>query len=869
MVVKESVERQVSSRSRPIRIAYLIDLGEKSHAILDAIFDASKRFWGGRFSLIVPCKRGIIRDGYREWLRVYDPDIIYSYVDLTAASQAEIHEQFYPAYLVRHRMWHDEDKVDRHSFRPSLPVAPLSTSTVIPILARRSDYSGERTIKVVSGSGSFAKSPFFCDNFGIELGGIENDLNGRLSEFGGLWMVDDREPDPRIITGRSERVFSTIGELLRTLGRDRRSTTAMRLAAALAPRLECRDRRWSHSFNLIVGDTITDRIVYWNSRFAYPTWRDGDQVDLRVPKADAEDSAFLESLSEFLRELPPVAGDNAGGSPIVTVRSSSIKRKKLEEIRDALTQLKSWVRYEIDTFATVEDCIPTPSRLAEKGGGLRISRGISTGSWHSSVVSGDSAPVEAEPPDHLRHCPPTLQTIHEGLWAVDLSVQRKINYSPHSNTSDTWRLPRRLRTTGAFTGPYPVGLPNGQTVQPRVALGGFLTVFSGARGALPAISEPSDEYAITHALMSGRDWWPFTGFQDERPNQLCYLAERSNAGRYFWGSLQLLGGLHEANGFLLHGYWREQLARFGATDQRPEQRLSDIQTRLKRRLPNGPFNLADDANLTRLANIVAQEADEIRLATPSVPWSKLQAVHERYVQADWEAHPPTGDDVDRDEWQGWERASLTQAVENLCLAGVLHQGVEHSCPRCHHVAWVTIGALDKEIRCDICDRVEPAPVNRPWDFRLNGFLRDALRSHGIGPLFWALSRMRSATSTSFWFEGPLNIYLTSHDYQRHQATTDVDLTVITDGTVRMCEVKQSARQLKRVEEFADLMKRLRPDIATLAIMEPQSKGIKAIFDRFATCLQGTGVKPELITLDRERDLRDQAFLGPTQSYKLL
>jgi hypothetical protein len=642
----------------------------------------------------------------------------------------------------------------------------------------------------------------------------------------------------------------------------------MRLAAHLTPRLELRERRWSHSFNLIVGDTITDRIVYWNSRFAYPLWRDGDQVDLRLPAAMAGDESLLESLAEFLKDLPAVSGDNSGGSPIVSIRSSSLDATQLELIKAGLVRPKSWVHYEVDTFTSVDDCIPDFSVRWRQPGHLRPHRGISTGGWQNAARgSGDLTNLQSDPPDHLRHCPITLQSVHEGLWAVDLDIDRKIDYSPHSNLTDTWRLPRRLRTAGTFTRAYEVGLANSQLILPRTAFGGFLTLFAGGRGALPTLSEPSDELAITHALTVGRDWWPFIG-QHEQPAQLCYAAERSNAGRYFWGALRLLGGLHEANKFLLHQFWRDQLARFGATDQRPEQRLSDVKTRIKRRLPNEGFNPDDEASLNRLSNLVLQEADAIRLTTESLTWTQLQEAHERYIEADWTAHPPNGD-IDPDEWQGWERDSLGDAVQSLCVAGILHQGVEHNCRSCHHVEWVTIGNLDKVIICPTCGREEAAPVSRAWDFRLNGFLRDALRLHGVGPLFWALSRMRGVNDRSFWFEGPLDIYLTKEDYERRKTTTDLDLTVIANGTVRMCEIKQSARQLKRVEELADLMKQLRPDIATIAVMEPLTRAIQSTFDRFAASLKGSGVEAELITFDPDRDLRNQAFLGAFETVRLL
>jgi hypothetical protein len=48
------VQTQILSRARPIRIAFLVELEEASHPILDAVFGTGFGIWGGRFSLIVP-----------------------------------------------------------------------------------------------------------------------------------------------------------------------------------------------------------------------------------------------------------------------------------------------------------------------------------------------------------------------------------------------------------------------------------------------------------------------------------------------------------------------------------------------------------------------------------------------------------------------------------------------------------------------------------------------------------------------------------------------------------------------------------------------------------------------------------------------
>ena len=77
-------------RPRPIRIAYLVQENEHWQALLDAIFAESFARWGGRFTLIVPCENDAIRPAYIPWLEAYDPDIIYSYVDLSDATLARL-----------------------------------------------------------------------------------------------------------------------------------------------------------------------------------------------------------------------------------------------------------------------------------------------------------------------------------------------------------------------------------------------------------------------------------------------------------------------------------------------------------------------------------------------------------------------------------------------------------------------------------------------------------------------------------------------------------------------------------------------------------------------------------------------------------
>jgi hypothetical protein len=596
-------------------------------------------------------------------------------------------------------------------------------------------------------------------------------------------------------------------------------------------------------------------------------WRDGHPVDLRVPRQLLANAGFCDALVAYLNGIPSISGDNSGGTHSVTLRSSSVPFAELEAIRARLTREPQWIGFRCEFVDSVDRYVP--AKFEDHGWeyGLSQAGGLQTGRWLDKFVTAGRWHLTSDIPDHLRHAPISFQSEGEGLWAVDLDVERGEDNSPYDNVRDRWRLPRRLRMTGSFLEHYRLTDSRGPTLFPRVSRFGFLTLFAGGSGALPTIDEPADYDAVVGGLTRGRDWRPFERYDAPPPMQLCYTAERSDAGRYFWGVYQLFGGLHSANSFLLSGFWREQLAKFGATDQRPEQRLQMVRSKLRKKMPQQPFDLSDGPTLDRLSDLVLQEADAIRLSIESIRWDELRAAHEPFLQADWAANP--GEEKDKEEALEWDRRSLAPAVQSLCERGVLHQGLEHRCRRCHHVSWIAISDLRASLVCEVCKHHEAAPVDRPWDFRLNGFVREALRRHGVGPLFWALSRLRPMSSTSYWFEGPLGIYFTKESEEAGTRDTDIDLTVIAGDRVRMCEVKQSARSFDDPEKYAAHFRRLRPDIATIAIMEPPSARIQGAFAKFEAALAGSGIMPELITFDSDRDIDNRAYLAELQSFRLL
>ncbi len=121
--------------------------------------------------------------------------------------------------------------------------------------------------------------------------------------------------------------------------------------------------------------------------------------------------------------------------------------------------------------------------------------------------------------------------------------------------------------------------------------------------------------------------------------------------------------------------------------------------------------------------------------------------------------------------------------------------------------------------------------------------------------------MRSMNESSYYFKGPLDVYIEKTHWDGGQPDTDIDLICVADGVVRMCEVKQSARQLeaRQTNKFGELMKRLRPDIAIMAVMEPANAEIRKAFTSFSDQLAGAGIQAELVTFDKDGDLESGLY----------
>lgn len=852
---------QVQSRSRPVRIAFFVALDAHAHDVLDAIFQCSFAMWGGRFSLVVPCVDGAPLPSYVPWLKAFDADLIYSYVDMSESKEASVHEELYPSALTYHPIVED-----KHGPRlsPDLPIAPLGVATLLPWASLPAMFDHGRGVRVIHAMGRHANDRFIKDNFGEDFQ-VLNALRSRLAPYGSPLIVAaaDELGQLRSQLREGEETLPDVASLLSAMATRPRDRSLAQLSAIAAPRFSVEDRRWGRSFNLVVGDAPEDRIMYWNARSFVPAWRDGGVVDLCVSPRSFQDPIFVQAIAEFLARRNSVNEGNNSGPPQVTLRSISLTEDELAPCMEALKAAVKWQGFECAQIASLDVCAPEAEALARAG--LATGRSLlQPGLWREGYGTAPSLRLNAAQPDHLKALPRELLTPESGAWAVDLDIERSLDHSPYDNISHRWRLPRRIRVTDAFCRSYQLIQPHGRHVSPRVCNGGLLTTFTNNEGALPLIEIPSDYDAIRIALQNGRNWTPIHRKLGDagRLGQLCYAAERSDAGQHFFGVYQMFGTLRAARSILLHKFWWQQLEKLGATEQRSIARHDGVLQQIQRRLGDRKLDLADDKQRAVLANLVLQTADVERTTNPNLNWAHLARDFEVVIQAFVARSPAELTEQEMAEERESYVSGLRECVQHLCELGILNQGYELKCPKCLHRNWVALGDLKATVPCHVCHHPGVAPVDRPWQFQLNGFLRESLQRHGMAPLFWVLARyQQEPRSQSLWFEGPMRIYFDAESYDRQQAATDIDLTIVQDGKVTMCEAKRSERAFRDPEGAARIFSVLRPDVALIAVMEAPSRTLKTKFDTFAAALAGTGIEPRLWTLDEERDFEDAPWFA--------
>lgn len=842
-------------------MAFLVQTGEHQDIILDAIFADCYSRWGGRFSLIIPCENNKILPEYWTWLEAYDPDFVYSYAPLSREDILEIHERLAPSLYFFHKKQTGE-QIRVFDYKPDYKIQPLSSLSNIFRLARYSSSpTGEGApVKIIDSWYTEKPTRLITDNLGTY----------HFSTGTGMYPPDAKQAAELLTIVAAERqanrqmgipkdILKTETELaaLKEFS-TKRATSLSLLSAQFAPKLDISSNDWSTSFTLVLGHTFEDRILFWNSRLFIPSWLDNDLSGFIVTLEQLRDVTFLEVFGELLKFRNHV-NNGTGGQAEVTIRSISHNIDDLKEAQKLIQGTKPWGIVRVKAHQTLTELIPNERDLKSSREGNRFGSGFFTRpDWHQFVWTDNQARPPILTPDHLADAP-VRQSFTQGYWPTDFIFECD-GPGPRYSEINRWTLPKRWRIARAFRSTL-VGNPNNAYPPPkRRSRNGCLAIFNCVDYPIETIRIPSPFEALAYAFTRDGDWAKSDGqHNDAHPLPKAFWIKPSNEARYLAGVTGLTGGIVRAADLLLHPFLQKIFFLLGGSPVPPQDKIIPTVNSLRKRAPNEPvFDLKDELDQVVLANLVVKAARSLKKPFNFLKYSFLKEAWKAHREEFWAKQPARAvargnEDID---WDKREEESLEDCLIELRRRQMVFQGHQWICKKCHHKNWIDFSKFTSKLICEVCSRPVSAPIDVDWLFRGNEFLLESLRDRSTLSLIWVLEGLRQRARESFIYVDPTWFgYSDSED-----PDAEADLLVSLDGKTYLCEVKSSwtVLRISDLETLEALAKRLRPDVAILAVME-DGLGPTTEIEKLKRSLQAESISFELITT-KQFKFRDDCYL---------
>jgi hypothetical protein len=809
--------RQIEAVARPLRVAYLVDLDTCDDHIIDDIIAESYSRWSGRRTPIVPASPNGIASSYQSWLRDFDADIIYSFAELTDAAVIKIDEDLAPGFLVHHRNPKGETDQSRR-YKIELPIKGLNSLSVLPMYSSRRWGFEDRPRQILTFDRFWDGSDevFIRENLGFVSSSFhDNRLGDSVPElFTCMTLIKEGSLKNQRLRKSDSLIFECNPlEILRKLASHGQALSLCQLSEMFSHYLEPKNSLKSSGVNIVVGETIADRLAFWNGHNRFPRSEIGSITSLHISTDQANNSEFLGLIASML-DLRGVRDSQQ--SPVATIRSVSMSEEELEEIAVRLQATdKPYKRYQKEKLSGADWAVPKFHReLTHFITGGMWGAGEPRGIGKSDLANGRGV-LPMATPWHLSESqiPPSLRS---GQWMMDLMIERENDHCQSANVVHEWLLPRRLRIDSSFRIERDSASAQRQSQYCKRPLrSGRLSTSVDLSIHQASISVPEDDNALFAGLLDTRRnrFLRATG-SDGRPRPgpaKVSDAKYSDKGRYLLGTLSHFSNLSDALTAMTHDFWRGILRKLGANQSHLDEAQEDAFDKvLARRLGanGGEWKVDGERDRQTVIREALKIASLVKRPIRRLTYAEILKYYEETIDRFL---------LENDDLNGVEiredlfPRELDESLKYLCARRVIFQGHEWQCRKCFNRNWVSIDDLSTTLICNVCGSSTLPPVSGGWQFKASGFFVEAYRDHGTEPTLWALHRLHQRALRSFYFLPSTSIWFENYHEDRRN-DCEIDLIAVVDGEIILTEATNS-RTLKiaEVEKLVMLANRVRPD----------------------------------------------------------
>ena len=754
---------KIISRARPRRIAFLVDPTNCPPELLDALFKSNYGIWGGRYNPIIPVSSSEISDNYWKLLKFADPDIIYSYCEISGDLIRRLDHELCPLKMVRHRRLPSEE--EHPDYSPSACHEQLASTALVPLVLQREERVFQKPILLTSTvESSWQGYRPILRNFGI--------LNERMA------IKPYPEGQDKIIINADwtqERFFEELANEVNPV------VFPFQASEAYAELPES-DNSYQLEYCLVFGDHVQDWIYFWNRIFSLSSYARSRWNTLCISADSVRSQPFRNALRRFLSKFAYRTGSSPARIDLV---SSSVLPEDLELIKTELFQ-------GLDAIPRIGRIVPNDT--------LPVS--IKNRSYPEFCHAGSylfeknrTTYQQASSRKCLLAIPGSPVSLDRGIWMMDLRIEHVAEYRFYGNEELWWILPQQREIAHLF-------LPD---VNSRITAGQSISAEMSAKDVFE-LTIPSVHSAILIALGA----WPRLlwgdDFRIERKEPFYDRIEPSDKGGYMHGVIRLFGGLQEAGSFLENSFWRSIIDVLSRRIPSAEQKtLISIKNRLRKKAGIlAGFSEAPEETIDLLSREVLKQARRQHMIEDDISFEELEDNFLKQREVFIERTPnyrkdSTEEGIEADHAEATRY--LFQSFQEYTNIGIFRQGVRLRCDNCGSRYWQDVGDTCQKNTCPGCGGVASLSVRAAWRYRLNTLIKNAVVFHGCVPVVLCLHSLRSTLARhSFLSTTGLELYRADKD---KKPAAELDLVCITDGALVIGEVKTNSREFTP-EELAKL-----------------------------------------------------------------
>ena len=190
-------------------------------------------------------------------------------------------------------------------FTPKLPLPSLGALSTCIKASYGGPLSGRSQVQLIDIHPAWRTTPFLDINFGTLWGCCKRWPIGRdLADYVKIITLASQriKDDPRQRPKQVKDVITTEEDYFKFLSENHRVVGFSMLSAWDVPRIEIDDPSFGHSFNLVVGNSFSDHLIFWNLRSYYDVWLDSSLVTLLVSKTELEQPPYISGCTKYVRE---------------------------------------------------------------------------------------------------------------------------------------------------------------------------------------------------------------------------------------------------------------------------------------------------------------------------------------------------------------------------------------------------------------------------------------------------------------------------------------------------------------------------------------------------------------------------------------